>query len=426
MGNAFRMGAIVCLLICFLFFGFIGSSYADDADVLPKGIWTVSIENKYYLPVKERFNHHGDVEDVATDYNTNLNSNVFPELSAIEQGFGLPPGSASLGNTVVSLKYKFNILDNIIAYGITDRLTVGAKIPYRWSRTDVDARLDSSRATVGKNPFFGTPGDPFGGAPLVPLAFGGIPLTTDDVQNLLGGGLIINGKLAIPGFGFKRFQSWSDASFEDIEAGLKYQYFKSEKWRLAFTAGMRFPTGKKDDPDNLIDFASGTGAWGMIFRSHNDYTGIKNLVLDATLRYDHIFPVSQTMRLTDIHHPLTTAEGVVENKIGDTIEMETSATYQFLKGTSLCLLYKYGHGFKNHVSGKNLDLTALEVAALEEETDYDEHVFVATLSYTTLPLYTEKKFSFPLTAFLSYRNRFAGNNNLFRSQYLSLGIQVYF
>jgi hypothetical protein len=426
MKKASRLRVTVCLLTCFLSLGFIGSSYADDAEVLPKGVWTVSVENKYYLPIKERFTHSGGVEDVATDYNADLNSAIFPELGAIEEGFMLPPGSGSLGNTVVSLKYKFNILDNIIAYGITDKLTIGVKIPYRWSRTDVNAKLDASTATLGKNPYFGTPGDPFGGAPFVPLTYGGIPLTTDDIQNLLGGGLIINGQLAVPGYGFKRFASWSDSSFEDIQAGLKYQYLKTAEWRLAFTAGVRFPTGKKDDPDNLVDFASGSGAWGLLFRSHNDYTGIKNLVFDATLRYDHIFPVSQTMRLTDIHHPLTRNEGVVENQLGDVVEVETSATYEFLKGTSLCLLYKYGHEFKSNVSGKSLALTAAEVSALEEQTDYDEHVFVATLSYTTLPLYMEKKFSFPITAFLSYRNRFAGTNNEFKSQYVSLGVQVYF
>jgi hypothetical protein len=55
----------------------------------------------------------------------------------------------------------------------------------------------------------------------------------------------------IPGYEYKRFETWSDDGLGDIEAGLKYQYFKNDKWRLAVTGAVRFPTGEVDDPDDL-------------------------------------------------------------------------------------------------------------------------------------------------------------------------------
>lgn len=398
-------------------------SWADDAEVLPKGVWTVHMENKFYLPIDERYGPSGDVEDAATDFNATLDSNVFPGLAAIEQGFGLPPGSANVGDSVVSFEYKIDYLETIIAYGVTDKLTAGVHIPYYWQKNDVGARLDTTGATVGKNPFFGAPGDPFGGAPLVPLGLGGIPLSTEDVQNLLGEGLFINGVLAVEGFGYKPVETWSDDGFGDIEIGVKYQYFKTADWRLAFLGGVRLPTGEVDDPDNLVDQPFGNGAWALLFQCNNDYTGIKDLVLDLTLRYDLYLPDKEVLRIPDsVNEPITANKEKVDRDLGDVLEVETSANYQFFEGASLNLTYKYGHSFKDDVSGNQ----GFAYSSLEDETNWTEHVGIAGVSYSTLPLFLKKKFPFPLTVSVSYRNRFAGRNNVFKSEYVSLIFQAYF
>jgi hypothetical protein len=78
--------------------------FADDATVLPKGRFMFSLDSKFYLPIDERFNENGDTEDLAIDLNANLNGSVFPQLSLIEQGFGMPTGSATLGNSIVSFE----------------------------------------------------------------------------------------------------------------------------------------------------------------------------------------------------------------------------------------------------------------------------------------------------------------------------------
>jgi hypothetical protein len=384
------------------------------------------MDNKFYFPIDERFGPDGKVENAAVDFNATLGSNVFTGLAGLETALGLPPGSANIGDSVVSFKYKVDELTVLVGYGITDKLTAGVKIPYLWLRNDVSARLDTTNATVGSNPFHGTPGDPFGGqAPLIPIALGGSPLNTENVQSLLGGGLDVNGdgSIDIPGFGFKPFKSWSDDGFGDIEAGLKYQFYNSDNWRLAFTGGVRLPTGKVNDPDNLVDQGFGTGAWALLFRSHNDYTGIKNLVLDATFSYDLYLPDKQTLRVPDdVDHPITANKENVDRDLGDVVKVETSAKYQFLKGASFVLSYKYGHSFQDEVSG----VKGFAYQSLEDETNWTEHVIETGLTYSTLPLYLEKKFSIPFNASLTYRNRFAGRNNVFKSEYIALALQLYF
>jgi hypothetical protein len=395
-----------------------GLSYADNAEVMPKGVSRASIESKFYFPITERFNPDGDAEDVAVDANTALNSQVFPGLSQLESVFRLPPGSATLGDSVVSFSYDLVHAEFFYQYGVTDRLTAAVLIPYLWITNHVDARLDPSRATVGKSPRLGR---------LVPLSAtpDAVPLTTDDVQDILGRGLDINsdGAIDVSGFGYKRVETWSNHGLGDIDAGFRYQYLKTDKWRLAVTDGVRFPTGQVDDPDSLADLAIGKGAYGLLFHFNHDYTGIDNLVLNGTFRYLLYLPDRKVRRIpANVNRPVTATKLKVDRDLGDEFEFEGSAVYTPFKGFSVSGLYQYGFKLKDEVSGPE----GISFKALEDETDWTSHIVIAGLSYSTIPRYLEKKFPWPLTATVLYRNRFAGSNNILKSQYLSLTLAVFF
>ena len=411
-----KKGVMICLLA--LFFSQLYSlAFADDAEVLPKGVFRLGVETEFYFPVEERYNPDGDVEDVAVDYSKPLDSNVFPDLGLIEQAFGMPSGSATVGSSVVSFEYQFILTDFSLAYGLTDRLTVGIILPYWWQENKVKAELNNTAATVGKNAAANM---------LLPLGVPGtVPLTTDDVQNLLGKGLDINGDgtVDIPGYGYKRVETWSGSGIADIQIGARYQYLKTDKWRLAFTGGVTLPTGEVDEPDNLVDYPFGDGAYALLFRMNNDFTGIKRLLLNATLRYNLILPDKETKRVPDsVDQPITLNKEKVDRNLGDIFEFEASAKYELAKGFDISALYKYGSKQKDDISGDK----GYAYKSLEDETDYTEHIFIVGLSYSTVPLYMEKKFSVPFRASLSYRNRFAGSNNVLKSQYIKAGLQVFF
>ena len=126
-------------------------SFAGTAEVLPKGVWNVRVDYRHSFNVDERYDPDGDTEDVATDYNTSLNSNIFPALGLVEDFFGMPPGSGTVGDSEVSFEYQFDIAETYISYGLTDKLSVGLYIPYLWIENSVDRRLNTTNATIGKN-----------------------------------------------------------------------------------------------------------------------------------------------------------------------------------------------------------------------------------------------------------------------------------
>jgi hypothetical protein len=412
-----RKSRVAYLLIGLLLFaGRASQSSADSATVLPKGRSSVSVEGKYYFEFEKKFDSHGNTVDIAEDYNSNLNSTVFPGLQQLETFFGLPPGSASIGTSDIAYKFGGSEVISLLSYGVTDRLTIGVRIPYYWRKNDVSAALDTSQATVGKNPALNI---------LAPLFVPGtVPLTTQDAQNLIGRGLDINGdgQIDISGFGYKPIKSWSGNGIADIEVGGKYQYLKTDKWRLAFTGAVRLPTGEIDDPDNLADIGMGDGAYALLFQSQNDFVGISHLLLNATFRYDLYLPNSVRLRVPDsVHQPLTLNEEYVDRKIGDKFEIEISGTYDFFDAFSFSLLYKYGYKFKNQVSGNK----GFNYESLEDETNMQEHAGIVSLWYSTFPLYLAKQFPIPMVAGLSYRDRFAGTN-LLKSKYISLTLAIYF
>jgi hypothetical protein len=408
---AVTLGVLFCML------AIAGTSFADDAEVLPKGVFRGILDFKFYLDTDERYNPDGDLEDVAVDYNLPLDSSVFPALGLFEQAVGAPPGSAILGSSIVSFKYEFTDVIATLAYGVNDRLTVGMVVPYYWLKNNVKSELDPSTATVGKNPALGT---------LAPLTVPGtVPLSSEEVRALLSEGVDTNGDGAIdiPGFGYKEFKTWSDNGIGDIEAGLKYQYYKSEAWNLAFTGGVRFPTGEVNDPDNLVDFEFGTGAWALLFRLQNDYLGVDRLRLNASVQYDLVLPDTQTLRVPDdVNLPITRNEEKVDRDYGDRLELELLAEYNITPAFSVTGLYEYWFKAKDDVDGD----MGFVYESLEDETDTSSHVYILGLTYSTIPLYQEKKFSVPLKVHLAWRDRFAGSNNALDTSYIGVGFDIYF
>ena len=411
------------------------NALAGDAGVLPKGNFAFNIDYTHYIPWDERYDKDGNTEDAAADFNAVLDSNVFPALRMFE---GYVEGMPNIGKTVTTFDYKYERIDFALAYGITDKLSVGIKVPYIWYKNKVKAKVDTKDANLGKNNLYqlGVLPPEYDSLPLLPLDTPGLPpgaitpITTEDVQDILGDGLDINGAPAIPGYGFDRFETWDENGIGDIEAGMKYQYYQSDNWRLAGMGGILFPTGKGWDADNLQSQYLGGDSYALIFRSYNDYTGFKNFNLNASVYYTWVLENKNAERriVDDPRSPLTYLKDDVDIDPGDVLQFETSVSYQFdeespLSGFSLGLLYNYTKIYEDKVTGPGNDSI---YKGLEEESNGKEQMYIASIGYSTIPLFLKNEFPVPLDVSFAYRDKFDGNNSLFKTQYLKFSLTVYF
>jgi hypothetical protein len=404
-----------CLFLCLLVVvGSAQNSYADSAEVLPKGIFRGNVEYSYYFPIDEKFDPDGNVENIAKDYNTSMNSGLFSSLKRLEVGFGMPDGSASIGNSEVDFKYNVDEVELKFFYGLTDKLSIGTKIPYFWYKNNVNAGVNASNATIGFNPYFDQPGDPYG-IPLIPTQLGGVKndrLATELVQNTL-----------VHDYGYKRIASWSDQGIGDIEVGGRYQYLQTQNWRLSFTGALRLPTGEVNDPDNLVDIGFGSGAWALLFRSNNDFTAFENFVLNASLEYDLVLPDHETLRVPDdVNNPITNNKEDVSRDLGDIYKLKLSGAYGLPRGFGIELFYSYAFKTKDSVSGDQ----GFAYESLEDETNWSYQEYKIGLSYSTFPLFQEKKFPLPLVFGVEFEDVFAGTNNFLKQRLLTISLSAFF
>ena len=89
----------------------------------------MSAEARFSLPITKHFTPSGGTEDLAVDFNRELNSTVFPDLQRVEAAFRLPAGSATFGRSVVDFERHIQIYTVQAAYGLTDRLSARGARP---------------------------------------------------------------------------------------------------------------------------------------------------------------------------------------------------------------------------------------------------------------------------------------------------------
>lgn len=399
-------------------------AYSDDAAVLPKGTFRFFADTHFYQPFDERFDKDGHAVKYAQPFNAPLNSVLIPSLAPLN-GF-VPGGVASFGTSKVTFDRHLQESIFQLAYGASDRLSLGVNIPYFWMQNTVNASVDSS-ASSGANIGF-NPGFPGGIAPLaVP---GTTRATTDDIQSLLA-----------KQFGLKPVKTWQDSGIGDIEVGGRYQYYRGDDVRAAFTGGVRFPTGQIDDPDNLVDTAMGRGAYALLFQLQQDYLHQKDGLgkrlgypdpgewfINTTFRYDWNLPTTQNLRVCPGGGVFCNIKDDVHVKFGDQTQSEISGRLGlFVRGLNFSPLYQYSFKFKDHYSGgRGLDYGSLNQQLDNTRGQVEQHIYILALTYSTIYQYIDKNFPVPMVFQLSYRERFAGTGGTPKSNYIGFTVEVYF
>lgn len=354
----------------------------DSAVVLPKGYGFLNLEDRYLIPTTERYNQNGDAVPIGSDFSRDLSFLGFPAGTTTSQ---------------VDIKRHMNTFRPLLAYGVTDRLTAGVIIPYIWAKNEVKANVTSV-----------IPG-----------------IDTEFVQNALG-----------TAFGLKRIETRETEGFGDIEFGARYQYYRSESFRAAFTGITIAPTGKRDDIDDLVDIPTGDGNWAIRFQFQQDFMKQKeglskrlgfpevgDYFINTTFEYLYNLPDTRTVRACSPLFPVCTQKAKVTRKAGDIVQAELQGNLGVLTdGLILIGGYNYQQQFKAHFTG---DQPGLPYGDLSIGSNVTAHEFFVGMTFSTVPLVVKGKFPMPVVGNIQYRERFAGEN-AYKTQTLWFTISTYF
>ncbi|MFQ5900573.1 MAG: hypothetical protein ACE5IH_03340 [Thermodesulfobacteriota bacterium] len=398
LGGFFNLTVI--LLTIFTFFLPTTPVWADSAGVLPEGVLRIRVR-ALYSSYSQRFNPDGDTESIGIDFDQVIVDNkVFPDLATLEGTFGLPPDFLTLGTTSFYSNVKGYSFPVYFEYGLAERVSLGMVVPYLKVKRKVDFSISGANVGFNNN----APG--CGGLPSIlplstfPSCVDG-PIDTEGVQTLLES----------PDYYYElnRFEDFEDTGLGDIRFGLKHQYLKKEKARLAYTLSFRVPTGKSDDPDNLMDVALGDGQPDLVLELHNDYLPWKDTLLNLYLRYTNQLSDREEKRVkTDPNQdivPLANKE-MLDRDLGDIIELETSINQKLSESFFSALIYRFLYKDKDSYESP----TGKDTKSLEDETDWKSHIVRMTLGYSTLSSFTKKDFPLPLEALLELSKVLDGKN----------------
>lgn len=350
-----------------------------DADTLPKNVGGLIIQPGIgYGPGVERFGRGWGFgrESLIKDFNE-------VQLSDVVGGMGLNLGTTHFQGTQSSIAINF-----AAAYGVTDRFTLAAFLPFLHAQYRLDAWLsgDTIHSKVKDAHSLQCPNGDFSFNPdqlFDPNKDGQFAI--DDVRNA-----VISDCLDYKD-PFDRAERQSDGllhaigersytGFKDIILGAKYKLYHGEQIQVSTLAYVVLPTGKVNDPRDLFDFNFGDGQTdaallGAVTIPLGDFR------FAGSAGYEISFGDQEPLRLSNVsfsdqlendlvggrisEHDLLTKHlddgsmipivtkydfAEVTRKLGDTVYVYSGFSYQWNEWLSFGVTLDFIHHFRDSIS----------------------------------------------------------------------------
>ncbi|MGC8928516.1 MAG: hypothetical protein ACP5QK_11420 [Myxococcota bacterium] len=434
-------------------------SYANDAEVLPEGVFKIGQQIGYDWST-DNFKTVFGTGTYPTTYWYNITvklSDIAPDLAErmeCKDAYGNTQ-ECILGTTHFDLFQAALKFNTSIMYGITDKLSAGVIIPYHYSMSSTSLKITGSNMMINYEPN----GKVNRASPIVPYKYeesppGSHPIDANDVATILSD----------PAFGFEYKDPLSTHDgwyLSDIIFGIRYLFYENNWMKNAYTFFLITPTGDEDPPDWLFSPAPGDGQFDIGFWFNNDFLLYKklNLWLNFSTGYTSQLPHTKKFRVPSVSRniPNTPEEYDPNNKgenfmpignrshsllelrrdIGDNVDFylgfRFNITETLIFNQEFYYYYKWRDQFEVtyqpmacelvsrlehdtfnipycNEKGADYSLVNIQTHALSQFTDREELVSTTVLTFSTLPLLEKGKFPIPLMFSLGYKRSIAGKN----------------
>jgi hypothetical protein len=373
----------------------------ENAKVMPKGVSRLNLR-VVNTTINDKTDGGGSAQDLAQPLAKQLQ---FKDVLKGEQdelkreltaGFLLANGiseSASLGSFEADLAGRVTVYAPIFSFGITDRLTIAATLPVY--DASVNANL-GFRPGQGSTAFRDTLVAGYNNQ-----AEGARDFVSriNDATNRLGNKLVENG--------YQRIEPWRETALGDAQVLAKYAVLKDAPVNVALTGGAVVPTGRIDDPDNLIDIGFGDGQWDGFFQVSADQPVAQSgFYFNQYARYTVQFEDEQTLRLKTAEETIEVAKSKVGRDLGD--KLNGGAALLFEGDTGLTS----GVGYNFYQKSKDVFRTgdAAAKAELERNTFQRSHEAELAIGYSGVPAFRRGQIPAPFEVGLTYKRQLASEN----------------
>ncbi|NEW60294.1 hypothetical protein GSY74_03275 [Sulfurovum sp. bin170] len=353
----------------------------------PKGHWAVRFEAQSKT-AKMFYTNSGEHVKLGSELDgVNLNQDIFPQLAMYGAG-------ASLGQTNLDVAIDSKYFELTTGYGITDKLTIGAIIPYRDIRKSINFSVGGGN--LGLNPLFNsTEPASVTNLPYLPIENGITPITTAQMQEILASK-----------YGYKPLETRNISGFADPTIGLLWNAYSTDDSSLMLSSGYRFGI-QEGDPDRLIDTTISSGS--STIRLQAEYLKELAYGFDLYSRFEYGIELEGrvTKRVPEqgkMLAPKSSKESLTRD-LGDYRIYDIGLGKTWGNWRTALNWYRAEKDSDNYSSSKGTDTTALET-----HTSGHVNQWKTSLSWSGIESWKRGNLALPLVVNLVYRDTYDGKN----------------
>ena len=371
----------------------------DSTEVLPKGIrnLTVATFTTGISDAKNGWSNDkpvGDAFNKAVTWGDLVNAQKAGYDRNSLQGYLQSKGYAmsdvvGSGTGVVDIRVTATV--PVLAYGITENLTLAAVVPILYSNLNVSTGWNANQDFNQAIAKFAADGKNY--------------RILQNQQKLMN---VIASDVASKGYA--PLENETRTGLGDVTLAGKYRAIKTDNYALAIVPKVVLPTGQTADVNKLIDVAPGSGVWNLGISAIQSYQFDGQLSIVQSIGYTRQLPLYRAKRIP-FDPTMTSSPDVDEStrvQLGDVYSGQVGPKYKitplFTIGGALAYQYKAPDVY----SGDQFESGRYDWMSINtEQVMFSGQV---GLNFSTISLYKAHTFAVPLEMNLSYANVFSGRN----------------
>lgn len=407
------------------------SEYAlarETAKVLPKGVRRFRVVGVMTGDVKDTFNENGDLQGLShslnrsvslSDMRANADSakraqidQLVGTLNGLQAGLG-DQLLGSGGNLFSDITMRQQIYMPAFEYGVTDKLSIGVRIPLvkRSARVSFNASQSSLAAQIKAQ-------------------VGNLnPALSAGLESLAGFNTAFYEEQLFTAKGYEAPRDFNKTQLGDLELGGKLNFHSNEYRASTIQLGFCAPTGAKSNLRNPFDKGNSKETWGMAGQFFQEFYPVKPLTLGAAAKLSVFLPDTRERAV-----PKNESDGLpslkpeagqvqqVRRQRGSQVDAEVSSELKlFGDAVAVWGAYQYAQKAADTYSGTG----NLYYEGLGKNSEWNATTGEAGVGYSTIPAFRKKKFKVPLEVTLLYSKTLSGKNTPL-SSYARMDLMVYF
>lgn len=299
-----------------------------------------------------------------------------------------------------------------LAWGLTNRTTVFGIFPYYNAKVNLDIKRTRGNNYKAVADRLAAQGDNTAAQILAQVA-----PSLPDINEGVVQSIVVNY------LGYQPLGSWQGEGFADVELGVLHRLTDWTYSGLAISGGVVLPTGREDDPDNLVDFGFGDGQTDLFLEFGGGVTiPDTSWGFDSWARFTYQFEHDRVMRIpSSPDYPYGSESAVFRESLGNIYDWTSQISYQATRWLGFSSRYMYT--YQEAASYESEYTLANEIKAID--TERTAQTVRGTMHFSTVPLYKSGDFFLPFDCNLSAQTIISGMNQPKFSRY-DLELRFYF